>query len=349
VESSADGLQVKLRFRKRSTATNGEGPFSSATLDQAPAVELVNVRKRYGTKDAVDGASLSIHRGTFTGLVGPNGAGKTTMLRVITGLCRPDTGTVHLLGRPVWPDPTGVRQLMGVLPDDLRLFERLSGQELLVYIGLLHGISSDDIVPRAEQLLDVFGFEQSADELVADYSTGMRKKIALAAALIHAPKILFLDEPFESVDPVSVRVLQDVLRSYQEAGGTVVLSSHVMSTVERLCTYVAIVDRGQIVRSGTVAEVADGGRLEQAFFDAVSNPGASPQVHDRAVPWTPIERSSAHRNRFETATNDQNTTNATNSLNTLNTLDTPNTMPTGSGSTGLSHSEDDLREMAEVR
>jgi ABC-2 type transport system ATP-binding protein len=279
---------VKIGFRKRSSATNVEGLFSQQISDNTPAVELVDVRKQYGTKAAVDGASLTIHRGTFTGLVGPNGAGKTTMLRMITGLCRPDSGTVQLLGRLVWPDPSSVRQLMGVLPDDLRLFERLSGQELLVYIGLLHGISTDDIVPRAEQLLDVFGFDQSADELVADYSTGMRKKIALAAALVHAPKILFLDEPFESVDPVSVRVLQDVLRSYQEAGGTVVLSSHVMSTVERLCTYVAIVDRGKIVRSGTVAEVADGGRLEEAFFDAVSSPGAPVQALDRSVPWSPI-------------------------------------------------------------
>jgi ABC-2 type transport system ATP-binding protein len=279
---------VKLGLRKRSNATNIDGGFSQQVSDQTPAVELVDVRKRYGTKDAVDGASLTIHRGTFTGLVGPNGAGKTTLLRMITGLCRPDSGTVALLGRSVWPNPSSVRQLMGVLPDDLRLFERLSGQELLVYVGLLHGISSDDIVPRAEQLLDVFGFGQSADELVADYSTGMRKKIALAAALVHAPKILFLDEPFESVDPVSVRVLQDVLRSYQEAGGTVVLSSHVMSTVERLCTYVAIVDRGRIVRSGTVAEVADGGRLEQAFFDAVSGAAAPIPLRDRAVQWTPI-------------------------------------------------------------
>jgi ABC-2 type transport system ATP-binding protein len=282
---SVDGLWVKLGFPKRSNTTNVEQSFS-----QRAAVQLVDVRKRYGAKDAVDGASLTIHRGTFTGLVGPNGAGKTTMLRMVTGLCRPDSGTVRLLGREVWPDPTSVRHLMGVLPDDLRLFERLSGQELLVYVGLLHGISSNDIVPRAEQLLDVFGFGQSADELVADYSTGMRKKIALAAALIHAPKILFLDEPFESVDPVSVRVLQDVLRSYQEAGGTVVLSSHVMSTVERLCTYVAIVDRGRIVRSGTVAEVADGGRLEKAFFEAVSNPTAPAQLHHHFAPWTPIEK-----------------------------------------------------------
>jgi ABC-2 type transport system ATP-binding protein len=322
---------VKLGFRKQSNATNVEGQFSQQSLDSAPAVELIDVRKRYGSKDAVDGASLTIHRGTFTGLVGPNGAGKTTMLRMITGLCRPDSGTVQLLGHPVWPDPTSVRQLMGVLPDDLRLFERLSGQELLVYIGLLHGISSDDIVPRAEQLLDVFGFGQSADELVADYSTGMRKKIALAAALVHAPKILFLDEPFESVDPVSVRVLQDVLRSYQEAGGTVVLSSHVMSTVERLCTYVAIVDQGQIVRSGTVAEVADGGKLEQAFFDAVCNPSAPSSMRDRSVPWTPIADG-----RSDPSSIDSGLT--TSSLDSTR-LSQPDQL----------HREDELREMAEVR
>jgi ABC-2 type transport system ATP-binding protein len=334
---------VKLGFRKRTNATNVEGLFSQDVLDAAPAVELLDVRKRYGTKDAVDGASLTIHRGTFTGLVGPNGAGKTTMLRMITGLCRPDSGTVQLLGRPVWPDPTAVRQLMGVLPDDLRLFERLSGQELLVYVGLLHGISADDIVPRAEQLLDVFGFEQSADELVADYSTGMRKKIALASALVHAPKILFLDEPFESVDPVSVRVLQDVLRSYQEAGGTVVLSSHVMSTVERLCTYVAIVDRGQIVRAGTVAEVADGGKLEKAFFDAVSNPGAPSQVHDRAVPWTPIAGAKPHARPIDSPFDSAVDT----AIDTA--IDATRTDLTGSGDNGKTHSEDDLREMAEVR
>ena len=332
---------MKLGFRNRSNATNVEQVFSRQERDSAPAVQLVDVRKRYGTKDAVDGASLTIHRGTFTGLVGPNGAGKTTMLRMITGLCRPDAGTVQILGRNVWPDPSSVRQLMGVLPDDLRLFERLSGQELLVYVGLLHGISSDDIVPRAEQLLDVFGFEQSADELVADYSTGMRKKIALAAALVHAPKILFLDEPFESVDPVSVRVLQDVLRSYQEAGGTVVLSSHVMSTVERLCTYVAIVDRGRIVRSGTVTEVADGGRLEQAFFDAVSHPGAPVHVHDQTIPWSPIEAVQSPSNENLANGNLANENLASENLETGN-LENENLRDLDNCS------EDELREMAEV-
>jgi ABC-2 type transport system ATP-binding protein len=240
------------------------------------AVEVHEVTKQYGAKHAVAGASLTITAGAFTGLVGPNGAGKTTLLRMITGLCRPDSGTISVAGIPVWPEPDGIRQLMGVLPDDLRLFERLTGREFLAYVGLLRGINGDELGRRSDQLLDVMGFGTSSDELVADYSTGMRKKIALAAALIHAPKILFLDEPFESVDPVSVRALQDVLRAYQQAGGTVVLSSHVMDTVEKLCTYVAIMDRGQIIATGTVDEIRQGSRLEDVFLATVSRPGMNP-------------------------------------------------------------------------
>ena len=233
------------------------------------AVRIEGVSKRFDTKQAVGDVTLSVPRGSFTGLVGPNGAGKTTLLRTITGLQRPDTGTITIAGRSVWPDPSGVRALMGVLPDDLHLFERLSGRELLAYVGLLRGIAPDEVERRATQLLEVLGFERSADELVADYSTGMRKKIGLAAALLHAPPILFLDEPFESVDPISVRVLQDVLRAYQQAGGTVVLSSHVMETVERLCAYVAIMDNGRLLTSGPISDVLGGQRLETVFFAAV--------------------------------------------------------------------------------
>ena len=233
------------------------------------AVVVSGVSKRFDAKQAVDDVTLSVPRGSFTGLVGPNGAGKTTLLRTITGLQRPDTGTITIAGRSVWPDPASVRSLMGVLPDDLHLFERLSGRELLAYVGLVRRIAPDEVERRATQLLEVLGFERSADELVADYSTGMRKKIGLAAALLHAPPILFLDEPFESVDPISVRVLQDVLRAYQQAGGTVVLSSHVMETVERLCAYVAIMDNGRLLTSGPIGDVLGGQRLETVFFAAV--------------------------------------------------------------------------------
>lgn len=250
------------------------GPVSVGTgiheRDSQHALVLCGLDKSFGEKRAVREVSLNISRGTFTGLVGPNGAGKTTLLRMVTGLERPDRGNVNIDGTDVWPEPSSVRNMMGVLPDDLHLFERLSGRELLTYIGLLRKIAPEEVRRRADQLVDVLGFGDSADELVADYSTGMRKKIGLGAALLHAPRILFLDEPFESVDPISVRAIQDVLRSYQQAGGTVVLSSHVMETVERLCSHVAIMHEGSIISSGTIDEVSCGDSLEEVFFKAVS-------------------------------------------------------------------------------
>ena len=262
--------------RARSTSRSLSAPTepahdnSAVKSDPSAAVVLTGLTKSFGEKHAVADVSLVVPRGTFTGLVGPNGAGKTTLLRMVTGLQRPDHGSVTIDGISVWPDPTAIRQMIGVLPDDLHLFERLSGRELLSYIGLLRKLSPNEVRRRSDQLVDVLGFGDKADELVADYSTGMRKKIGLGAALLHAPRILFLDEPFESVDPISVRAIQDVLRAYQEAGGTVVLSSHVMDTVERLCSHVAIMHDGRIVSSGTIDEVSCGASLEDVFFQAVS-------------------------------------------------------------------------------
>ncbi len=238
-----------------------------------PAVHCTNVGKSFSGKsstiEALGSVSISIPQGVFFGLVGPNGAGKTTLLRALTGLQAPDRGEVSIASTPVWPRPDAIRHLIGVLPDDLHLLERLSGRELIAYIGLLRRIPPAELQIRTDELLQVLGFTASADELVADYSTGMRKKIGLAAALIHTPRILFLDEPFESVDPVSVRVLVDVLRAYQRAGGTVVLSSHVMDTVEELCSHIAVLDRGQVLLSGTVDDVRQGNRLEDVFIAAV--------------------------------------------------------------------------------
>jgi ABC-2 type transport system ATP-binding protein len=248
---------------------------TSGVLGPEPqlAVRCVEVTKSFtgkaSTITAVDNVSLDIPQGVFFGLVGPNGAGKTTLLRALTGLHAPDSGQVFLSSKPVWPKPELIRPLIGVLPDDLHLLERLSGRELVAYIGMLRRIPPADLQLRTDELLQVLGFTNSADELVADYSTGMRKKIGLAAALIHTPRILFLDEPFESVDPVSVRVLVDVLRAYQRAGGTVVLSSHVMDTVQDLCSHVAVLDQGKILLSGTVDEVRNGDRLEDVFINAV--------------------------------------------------------------------------------
>ena len=251
-------------------------------ITSPPVVRVVGITKRFATKLAVDDVHLDVPAGSFFGLVGPNGAGKTTLLRTMTGLQRPDAGNVVIggdtgstgsdtEGYEVWPDPSSIRSRIGVLPDDLHLFERLTGRELLAYVGLIRRIEPTEVERRAGHLLDVLGFGASADDLVADYSTGMRKKVGLAAALLHAPPVLFLDEPFESVDPISVRTLQDVLRAYQQAGGTVVLSSHVMDTVERLCEHVAIMDVGKIIAIGPIDEVQGGQRLEDVFLASVSD------------------------------------------------------------------------------
>ena len=236
---------------------------------RGPAVLVSGLRKRYGDKVAVDGVDLRIERGAFFGIVGPNGAGKTTTLRMITCLLRPDSGTVIVDGIDVWADPIAAKARFGVLPDDLRLFERLTGRELLTYVGLLRRLPKELAAQRCDEVLEVLGMTGSADDLVADFSQGMRKKIGLGAAILHVPSVLFLDEPFESVDPVSARVVQDVLGQYRESGGTVVFSSHVMETVERLCDSVAIVNGGRVIATGPTESVRQGRTLEQTFVDAV--------------------------------------------------------------------------------
>ena len=257
-------------------------PLSSVKMQFA--VEARGLVKRFGDKTAVDHLDLSVPAGSWFGLVGPNGAGKTTSIRMIVGLLRPDEGSVHVNGCSVWPDPTDVKRLVGVLPDDLRLFERLTGEELLLYVGLLRKLDRREVEMRAQQLLGVLGLDAAANDLVADYSTGMRKKVALAAALVHSPSVLLLDEPFESVDPVSSKVIVDVLQHYRDGGGTIVFSSHVMDTVERLCDEVAIVSDGTVARAGTVSALtaAASVRLEDVFVDAVG--GTADQARD-ALAW----------------------------------------------------------------
>ena len=234
-----------------------------------PAVEAIGLQKRFGEKVAVARVDLRVERGSFFGLVGPNGAGKTTSIRMITCLLRPDAGSATVDGLDVWSDPQEAKHRFGVLPDDLRLFERLTGLELLTYVGLLRRLEPSVARARANELLEVLGLVRAQHELVTDYSQGMRKKIALGAALLHVPPVLFLDEPFESVDPVSSRTIQDVLAHYRNSGGTVIFSSHVMETVQRLCDHVAIVHDGTVVAAGSTSDVCAGRTLEQAFIDAV--------------------------------------------------------------------------------
>jgi len=234
-----------------------------------PAVVVRGLVKTFGPKVAVDGLNLDVPKGSFYGLVGPNGAGKTTTIRMMTALLRPDRGQVWIESRDVWADPIGVKEHIGVLPDEFRLFDRLTGAELLNYCGLLRGLPADVVTARTAELLEVLDLTDAADTLVVDYSTGMRKKVALAAALLHGPTVLFLDEPFEAVDPVSTRIIRGVLERFTGAGGTVVFSSHVMEVVERLCDRVAVVHQGRIIAEGPVDELRAGRRLEDVFVDLV--------------------------------------------------------------------------------
>jgi ABC-2 type transport system ATP-binding protein len=189
---------------------------------------------------------------------------------MVTGLLRPDDGTVHVNGHDVWADPAAVKSRIGVLPEGLRLFERLSGRELLAYTGRLRGLPGAEVDKRAGQLLRVLDLTGAQHKLVVDYSTGMRKKIGLAAALLHNPEVLFLDEPFEGVDPVSAQVIRGVLERFTAGGGTVVFSSHVMELVESLCDWVAVMAAGRIVARGPLAEVRGAApTLQDAFLSLV--------------------------------------------------------------------------------
>jgi ABC-2 type transport system ATP-binding protein len=233
------------------------------------ALSIRGLAKRFGQKIAVDGLSLEVPAGSFFGIVGPNGAGKTTTLSMATGLLRPDFGTAVVHGVDVWARPLEAKRLMGILPDGVRLFDRLTGEQLVTYAGLLRDMDKDVVASRVGELLAALDLAQDAGTLVVDYSAGMTKKIALASALIHAPRLLVLDEPFEAVDPVSASNIRSILDSYVASGGTVIVSSHVMDLVQRMCDHVAVVAAGRLLAAGTVDEVRAGASLEDRFVQLV--------------------------------------------------------------------------------
>ncbi|AEE47037.1 ABC transporter ATP-binding protein [Cellulomonas fimi] len=234
-----------------------------------PALALRGLWRRFGQKIAVAGVDLDVPAGSFYGLVGPNGAGKTTTLSMATGLLLPDAGTVHVHGQDLWASPNQVKAMLGVLPDGVKLFDRLTGEQLITYAGLLHGLDRDTTAARTRDLLAAMDLTADAGTLVVDYSAGMTKKVALACALVHVPRLLVLDEPFEAVDPVSAANIRDILASYVRSGGTVIVSSHVMDLVQRMCDHVAIIAGGHVLAAGTVDEVRGDASLEDRFVELV--------------------------------------------------------------------------------
>ena len=233
------------------------------------AIEVRGLTKAFGQTVAVDRINLGIPTGSFYGLVGRNGAGKTTTISMVSGMLQPTEGMVFINGVDMWQAPLEAKKHLGVLPDGVHLFDRLTGEQLITYSGYLHGLDKATVAERTADLLRAMDLTEAAGRTVADYSAGMTKKIALAAALIHAPSVLILDEPFEAVDPVSAANIQDILKGFVGSGGTVVLSSHVMDLVQRLCDHVAIMNEGHILAAGTVSEVRGNTSLEERFVQLV--------------------------------------------------------------------------------
>jgi ABC-2 type transport system ATP-binding protein len=221
-------------------------------------IETIALRRTFGEMTAVDALNLTVERQQFFGFLGPNGAGKSTTIRMLTGLLRPTSGTVKVVGRDIAGDPVEVKRRIGVVPEGLALFERLTGSQLLNFVGRMYGLDRDTAASRAAELLEFMDLRDTADKLVADYSHGMKKKIALAAAVIHSPEVLFLDEPFEGVDAVAATMLKQMLQRFIARGGTIFLTSHVLEVVERLCSHIGIIQNGKLVACASLEDLRTG-------------------------------------------------------------------------------------------
>lgn len=237
--------------------------------EHTAALEMRHLGKVFDNTIAVADLSLSIPHGSFYGVVGPNGAGKTTTLLMATGMLAPDRGTAIVDGIDIWQNPGEAKKKLGVMPDGFRLFDRLPGAALISYMGMIRGLEKEVAQERAHQLMNALGLSEAGKKLVVDYSQGMTKKVALACSLVHGPRVLVLDEPFEAVDPISAASIREILQSFVSGGGTVILSSHVMETVQKLCTHVAIIDHGRVLAAGTTEQVAAGEDLDTRFRNLV--------------------------------------------------------------------------------
>jgi ABC-2 type transport system ATP-binding protein len=234
------------------------------------AIETEHLSRAFGDFVAVDGVDLNVERGTFYGFLGPNGAGKSTTIKMLTGLLAPTRGQVRVLGRDMLDTTQSLdaKRHMGVVPENLALFDNLTAREYLTFVGRMHLLPRATIRERTDELLALLDLASEENKISLEYSTGMKKKLALAAALLPAPELLFLDEPFEGVDAVTSRTIRDMLSSYVARGSTVFLTSHILELVEKLCTHVGIVVHGKLVAQSSMAEIRQNGSLEQHFLQA---------------------------------------------------------------------------------
>jgi len=243
--------------------------MSTFLEDDAPAIELQDLTKTYNGFHAVDGLSIRVPQRSFFGFLGPNGAGKTTTIKMLMGLAQPDSGTIRVLGLPMPEKSLEIRREIGLVPDDSLLFDYLTGGEYLEFVGRLYGLAKPQAKERGRELLNLFQLAENERKLIGEYSKGMRKRVAMAAALIHRPKLFLMDEPFEGVDAVGARLMKDILLEQVRHGATVFLTSHVLEVVERLCDQVAIINRGKIVIQGAMADLRQQGTLEEVFVNTV--------------------------------------------------------------------------------
>jgi ABC-2 type transport system ATP-binding protein len=242
----------------------------------SPAVAIHDLRKIYGAKAAVDGLSLEVPRGSFFGFLGPNGAGKTTTIRMLMGLAQPTSGSIELLGLPMPEKEIEIKRKIGLVPDESLLFDHLTGPEFLEFVGRMYGLDRRVAAGRASELIVLFELDGSKGKLIAEYSKGMRKRVAMAAALIHRPELFLMDEPFEGVDAVGARFMKDLLLDQARRGATIFLTSHVLEVVERLCDRVAIIHQGRLVVEGAMDELRSGSEtLEDIFVRVVGGERAA--------------------------------------------------------------------------
>jgi ABC-2 type transport system ATP-binding protein len=232
------------------------------------AIETERLTRAFGDFVAVAGIDLKVERGTFYGFLGPNGAGKSTTIKMLTGLLAPTEGHIRVLGRDMLEkaESLDVKRRVGVVPENLALFDNLTAREYLTFIGRMHLLPRHTIRERSDELLALLDLANEEKKLSLEYSTGMKKKLALAAALLPAPELLFLDEPFEGVDAVTSRTIRDLLNGFVSRGSTVFLTSHILELVEKLCTHVGIVVHGKLVAQSSMAEIKQSGSLEQHFL-----------------------------------------------------------------------------------